>query len=97
MISLVLEQFFEYEKRLTYIEGFPIQVDSIFSFLRSPAILLMLSQASQNKQRSKGNWTGIIIVATRKKKWIREEPKTRFDDRNNFFLMTEIISSTYLD
>ena len=24
MISLVLEQFFEYEKRLTYIEGFPI-------------------------------------------------------------------------
>ena len=86
MISLVLEQFFEYEKRLTYIEGFPIQVDSIFSFLRSPAILLMLSQASQNKQRSKGNWTGIIIVATRKK-------RNGLERNQKQDLMTEIISS----
>ena len=97
MTSLILEQFLENEKPITYTEGFPIQVDSIFSFLRSPAILLMLSHASQNKQRSKGNWTGIIIVATRKKKRIGEEPKTRFDDRNNFFLMTELISSICLD
>ena len=77
--------------RLMCIVGFPIHVDSIISFLRSPAILLMLSHASQNKQRSKGNWTGIIIVPTSKRNGLERNQK------QDLMTETEMIPSIYLD